>query len=340
MTFEFKNIVEAYQVAKGDALKTVLATVVDLDGSSYRKPGVRMLILENETMVGAVSGGCVEKDILRHSVSVFKTGQSKMMTYDGRFRLGCEGMLYILLEVFEPNQNFIEAFKTCLKDRHHFKINATYSREEGHHSEVGTYIEYENQKHRASGQINGFNNSEVSLPIFSQNMPPCFKLMIFGTEHDTVQLCQFAALNGWEVEIFSEPSSSKTIKNFPGASKFHSMSTDDMNFDSIDNQTAIMIMTHSFANDLKYLMAIKDFNPVYLGLLGPVHKRENLLSHLLEYCSDIEEDFLEKIHGPAGLDIGSETPQEIAISIIAEILSVSRQRTSIPLRDKTTNIHA
>ena len=340
MTFEFKNIVEAYQKAKRNGLKTVLATVVDLDGSSYRKPGVRMLILENDIMVGAVSGGCVEKDILRQSVSVFKTGQSKMMTYDGRFRLGCEGVLYILLEVFNPNHNFIEAFKTCLKDRHHFKINARYSREEGHHNEVGTYIEYENQKHRVSGQINGFKKSEDSLPVFSQNMPPCFKLMIFGTEHDTVQLCKFATLNGWEVDIFSGPSSSKTINNFLGASKFFSMSADDINLDSIDNQTAIMIMTHSFANDLKYLMAIKDTNPVYLGLLGPVHKRENLLSHLLEYCPDIKEEFLEKIHGPAGLDLGSETPQEIAISIISEILSVSRQRIPMSLKDKTTNIHA
>jgi xanthine/CO dehydrogenase XdhC/CoxF family maturation factor len=339
MTFEFKNIIEAFQKAKTNGQKTVLATVVDLDGSSYRKPGVRMLILENETMVGAVSGGCVEKDILRHSVSVFKTGQSKIMTYDGRFRLGCEGILYILLEVFNPNQNFIEAFKICLKDRKHFKINSIYNREEGHHPGIGTYIECEKEKYRVSGKINGFNKNEVTQPIFSQEMPPCFKLMIFGAEHDAVQLCQIAALNGWEAEVFSGPSSSKTIHNFPGASKFHSMSADNIDAKSIDNQTAIMIMTHSFANDLKYLMVLKDTNPVYLGLLGPVHKRENLLTHLLEFCPEIEEAFLDKIHGPAGLDIGSETPQEIAISIIAEILSVSRQRKPIPLKEKTTRIH-
>ncbi len=75
-----------------------MATVVDLDGSSYRKPGVRMLITGNGDMVGAVSGGCVEKDILRRSESVFNDGKSIMMTYDGRYRLGCEGVLYILLE--------------------------------------------------------------------------------------------------------------------------------------------------------------------------------------------------------------------------------------------------
>jgi xanthine/CO dehydrogenase XdhC/CoxF family maturation factor len=96
MTHEIKDIIEAYLKAKEKGLKAVLASVVDLTGSSYRKPGVRMLILEDGSMIGAVSGGCVEKDILRQSETVFKNGISKMMTYDGRYRLGCEGVLYIL----------------------------------------------------------------------------------------------------------------------------------------------------------------------------------------------------------------------------------------------------
>ena len=110
MTHEFKDIVTAYLMATEKGLKTVLASVVDLDGSSYRKPGVRMLLLENGDMIGAVSGGCVEKDIARKAVSVFEDGKSKMMIYDGRFRLGCEGILYILLETFKPNDSFVSAF--------------------------------------------------------------------------------------------------------------------------------------------------------------------------------------------------------------------------------------
>lgn len=335
MTYEFRNIVEAYQTAKQQGLKTVMATVVALDGSSYRKPGVRMLILENKSMIGAVSGGCVEKDILRQSESVFNNGESKMMTYDGRFRLGCEGILYILLEVFQPNDDFIEAFNTCLKTRNHFKIASYFSKEEGTHSEIGTYVEIGNEKHFVSRTFEENN----SLSIFSQNMTPCFKLLIFGAEHDAVQLCQFAGLNGWNVSIYANPTEPKTIKNFAGATEFYAITPDELNLNSIDNYTAIMIMTHSFANDLKWLMAVKDTEPTYIGLLGPIHKRENLLSHLLEYHPDIEESFLEKIYGPAGLDIGSETPQEIAISIISEILSVTRQRIPMPLKEKTTNIH-
>ena len=127
MTHEFKDIIKAHLNAKRDGLKSVLATVVDLDGSSYRKPGVRMLILENDKMIGAVSGGCVEKDILRQSQSVFKDGLAKMMTYDGRYRLGCEGILYILLEEFNPEDNFFNAFSDILEERQTFQIESKFT---------------------------------------------------------------------------------------------------------------------------------------------------------------------------------------------------------------------
>ena len=106
MTHEFKQIVEATLLNQTSNIKSVLATVVDLDGSSYRHPGVRMLLSSNGDMVGAVSGGCVEKEVLQRAQSVFKTGKSKIMTYDGRYRLGCEGVLYILLEPFEVSNEF------------------------------------------------------------------------------------------------------------------------------------------------------------------------------------------------------------------------------------------
>ena len=129
MTHEFKDIVKAHLSAKKDGLKSVLETVVDIDGSSYRKPGVRMLILQDNTMIGAVSGGCVEKDILRQSQSVFQDGKAKMMTYDGRYRLGCEGILYILLEEFKPEDRFFKAFETSLERREDFDHKSSKNNE-------------------------------------------------------------------------------------------------------------------------------------------------------------------------------------------------------------------
>ncbi|MCK0108385.1 XdhC family protein [Flavobacteriaceae bacterium S0825] len=335
MTHEFKDIVEAHLKAKKIGLKTVLASVVALDGSSYRKPGVRMLILENNEMIGAVSGGCVEKDILRQSQSVFKDGQSKMMTYDGRYRLGCEGVLYILLEEFKPDKSFLNVFENCLKTRQQFVFHSHYLKKEGIVHGIGSFVEIGGNNYPLSNKTEGKDR----LLQFTQHMPPCFKLMIFGAEHDAVKLCQLASFNGWEVTVVSGPLESKTIQNFPGATAFYSVSPDDLELNSIDSETAIVLMSHNFANDLKYLLELKDTRPVYIGMLGPSHRREKLLSQFLEYCPDVDEQFLELIHGPAGLNIGAETPQEIAISILSEILSVVRSQTPMALKEKVGRIH-
>lgn len=163
--------------------------------------------------------------------------------------------------------------------------------------------------------------------------------MIFGAEHDAVQLCKLAHYNGWEVTVISGPLESKTILDFPGATAFFSVSPDALELQSIDDQTAIVLMTHNFSNDLKYLLELKDLKPAYLGMLGPSDRREKLLSQFLEYCPDVDERFIEDIHGPAGLNIGAETPQEIAISIVSEILSVVRNQVPMSLKEKLGRIH-
>ena len=170
-------------------------------------------------------------------------------------------------------------------------------------------------------------------------MPPCFKLMIIGAEHDAVQLCKYAAITGWEVIIVAGISEAKTLDYFEGAQKIIPTIPENLEISTIDNQTAVVLITHNFAYDLRFLVALKNANPNYIGLLGPTKRREDLLSQFIEYCPDISDDFLESIHGPAGLDIGSETPQEIAVSIVSEILAVTRNRNAKSLSKKTGRIH-
>ena len=99
-------------------------------------------------------------------------------------------------------------------------------------------------------------------------------------------------------------------------------------------------MTHSFVKDLAYLLTLKDRQYAYLGLLGPMRRREKLFDEILERHSDVSEEFLESIHGPAGIDIGAETPQEISNSIISEILAVVRQVEPRLLKEKLGKIHS
>ncbi|GAB1855981.1 XdhC/CoxI family protein [Flavobacteriaceae bacterium MHTCC 0001] len=336
MTHEFKQIIEEAIIAKSKGLKTVMASVVDLDGSSYRRPGVRMLILENNTMIGAVSGGCVEKEVLLQSQSVFVTGEAKMMTYDGRYRLGCEGVLYILLEVLDFDTAFEVSFVNCLQARQCFEVVSNYKKQAGVFQGIGTKVKFDS----GSFLLNIKNQSNLNTLVFRENMLPLFKLMIIGAEHDAVQLCKYAALTGWEVTVVASVSEEKSVENFDGVTSFISTTPEMLDTSKIDNQTAILLMTHNFANDLRYLVALENTTPNYIGILGPTKRREDLLAQFLEYCPDISEAFLESIHGPAGLNIGSETPQEIAISIIAEILTFTRKRNPIPLSKKVGNIHA
>ena len=163
--------------------------------------------------------------------------------------------------------------------------------------------------------------------------------MIVGSEHDAVQLCKYASSTGWEVEIIASPSDSKTIENFPGASNYFGIGETEFGSLPFDSQTAVMLMTHSYVKDLKYLSSIVEKEVPYIGLLGPGKRREKLINEMLDRNENISDDFFDRLHGPAGINIGAETPQEIAISILAEVLAVIRNQKPISLKDKTSGIH-
>lgn len=336
MTHEFKTIFNtaiSYQI---NGKTCVLATVVHLEGSSYRKPGVRMLISEDGDMTGAVSGGCVESEAVRQAQSVFESGTPKMMTYDGRYRLGCEGILYILLEKLDFTTSLKEELQTAFSRRTPFSIHSEYLLEEGHHENIGSHVNIDSQIFPLSGQE--FNHQESPL-TFSQEMAPLFQLIIIGAEHDAVQLCTAASLLGWEVTIIDSPKDPKGLINFPGAKEIIHLDPTHASELTIDAETAVVLMTHSYSQDLKFLMALQEKQFFYLGLLGAKRRREKLFNELIDLNPELDTDFLNAIFGPAGIDIGSVTPQEIAIAIISEILAVKNHRETFSLRNKS-RIHA
>lgn len=335
MLHELKDIIRSAKIAKEKGIKTALASVVALDGSSYRRPGVRMSVQNNGKMIGAVSGGCVEKEVLRQAQSVFESDQPKLMVYDGRYRLGCEGILYILIEPFDPEDEFYTAFETQCTSRKSFTISSTFSKEEDKRFQGLSTFHFSNATYAVSKN----SSDDASLDVFQQTIQPGFKLVIVGSEHDAVQLCKYASSTGWEVDIIAPPDDPKSINNFPGASNYHGISETEFDSFEFDLQTAIMFMTHSYVKDLKYLSVVTEKEVAYIGLLGPSKRREKLINEMLERNEDISYDFFDRIHGPAGINIGAETPQEIAISILAEILTVIRKQKPISLRHKTGGIH-
>lgn len=335
MTHEFASIIDQSFQWQKVGRKNILATVVDLDGSSYRKPGVRMLINDHGKMLGAVSGGCVEKEICHQAFRVIESGIPKIMTYDGRLRLGCEGVLFVLLEPIEISEHVYHTFKKALDQRIPILLKSFYQREPGLCSLGGTSIRLGAHTYNLHNQ-----KTDLSAPlIFEETLSPLFRLLIIGAEHDAVQLCKTASNLGWEVHIVVAPDEQKTIAFFPGARQIHAPVNHQIDRSLVDEQTAIVLMTHSYTKDVYYLNALKNTYPVYFGLLGPKKRKAQLIDRLLDIDPELELAFIEQFRGPAGINIGAASAQEIAISILAEILAVTRQQDPIPLKDKSGAIH-
>lgn len=337
MTHEFKELVHASLSWQQAGKKSVLATVVHLEGSSYRRPGVRMLISEAGEAVGAISGGCVEKEIIRQALSVIQTGRSMIMNYDGRFRVGCDGIIYILLEPLHISDDLWSDFDNVLRQRKEFRTESYYYADVGEFEGIGTSLFLEGKTYSLNPALKA--EQKTDQECFKQSFAPLFRLYIFGAEHDAVQLCKSASHLGWEVNIVAAPDDSKSLTHFPGARDLLSPAFDSIDTSVLDEHTAVMLMSHSFHKDVQYLIALNGVKPAYMGLLGPAKRRERLIEEFLNYRPDATPEFLDQLHGPSGINIGAESASEVALSILAEILSVVRQQKPMSLKEKEGSIH-
>ena len=320
MTHEFKDIVAHYLQVTSKGKLCALVTVVALNGSSYRKPGVRMLIDSSGGMTGAVRGGCVEKEIQNKAQSVFANHLPVMMTYDGRYRIGCEGLLYILIEPFAPKSTFIDAFYSAIENRWFMEFHSYYQTTVGAYSNIGTEV--------IINQLS-FSVSETILtknqPCFAQVLPPCYRLYIAGIEHDAQHLCRQAALLGWEVVVLKSLDQFHDSQAFPDALHVKAMDPSHLSELSIDGYTSFVLMSHNFARDLNYLLQLSSLTlPLYIGVLGSTKRMEQLFSDLLDRQENVSEAFMDRVQGPAGIAIKAITPPEIAISILAQIIAKQR----------------
>lgn len=319
MTHEFLKIIESYKRASKKNARTVLATIVHVEGSSYRKEGTQMLIDEYENITGALSGGCVEQEVIRQSGSVFSSRCPKVFKYDGRFRLGCEGSIYILIELFHPNDELINLIEDAIQHREVFSLSCSFMTDEISKPNFGTSFEFNNITIYHSNYEKESNNL-----FFKQKIEPLNRLCIFGIEHDAEKLSQMAFFLGWEVIIIGSEHSTVNGSDFPFAKSVLTMKPEDLDQDLFCKNTAIVVMSHNYSKDLRFLLNIITSKVRYIGLLGPVHRREKLLNAVLDNDLIIDDIVFDKIHGPTGISIGSKTPEEIALSIMAEITCIWR----------------
>lgn len=258
--------------------KWALATLVRAEGSSYRRPGARMLICQDGTTVGSLSAGCLEEEVALRARDVFKTGKGELLSFDTRRRFGCSGKIDIFIEL--ADEKFFSDLANDLEMRRQHVLMTRFGDKE--------FVQ------------------EIDLPL---------RAFIFGDGPDNAPLHSLGHLLGWEMLEVADPNSFSIQP---------------------DRWTAAIVKTHNYGRDFVALQKLLPLDLRYVGLVGPRKRRDQLMNALLDSGITINAGFF----APAGLDLGAETPEEIALSIVSEIQRVFGKGSGDSLRERKSPIHA
>jgi len=359
---ELADIVHAFEQMAQEKQRMALATVVHVEGSSYRRPGARMLVSEDGRYIGAISGGCLEGDALRKAALAITQGKRKLVVYDTTdeddaklgVQLGCNGIVSILFEPLNfENPDLIKGLQKIIQSRNPQVLVTGFSRNQ--HEHWGTLLHHQIAdiespllSEAVQRVFAGKKSEYISIDtgtgqqaVFVEYIMPSVSLIIVGAGNDTMPLESMARLVGWNTTVVDGRPTHANAQRFPLAGHLVVDKPEAVIPKlTIDDRTAIVLMTHNYNYDLAFLQAIQMYNFRYIGLLGPASKRDRLLNDLKEQGIMFSETQIRNIYGPTGLSLGAETSAEIALSVCAEIMAVMENRIPLHLRNQITPIHS
>jgi xanthine dehydrogenase accessory factor len=366
---DLENILPLWHALESSGSDYVLATVVDVDGPSYRKPGARMLIAKDGRRAGTVSGGCLESEVakrawwLTESGPVVESYSTAEDDGDMPYGSGCGGVVYVLLERRATAAPLLAALETAFHARVPLAIATVL---DGADAAKRVFAGPTIQGHEST-QCNGSENVLRSLATLALERMQSIDqrvtigdsktrvwvdyrasrpgLWIFGAGDDAKPLLRMARELGWFVAIADGRSHLTTHKRFPNADTVLTLpistlpeAGSSLLADVKATDTAVLL-THSFEQDSRILAALfaLDALPVFVGVLGPQRRTREVLAEAarllgLPDAAERAEQWLPQLHAPTGLDLGAETPAAIALSIIAEIQLTLNNGSALPLR--------
>ena len=368
---EIRDILKAFDEAQKLGKQTALATVVHVEGSSYRRPGARMLIEDDGQLTGAISGGCLEGDALRKALLVMSEKRSKLVTYDtmddddAKFGvgLGCNGIIQVLIEPIDtanPN-NPIQYLKAVNEKRQKAVLITLFSLQDKKHPQYGTCLLLKEDKRlidhtpvlkdvllgdakeALANQITSFKNyisNDHNLTAFIEVIKPPVSVIIIGAGNDVIPVVDMAEILGWETTVVDGRANYAKKERFVSACQVL-VSKPEQVLEQIefDEHTVFLLMTHNYNYDMAMLKQLLQKSISYIGMLGPKKKRERMLNELKDEGLIFTEQQLSVLHSPVGLDIGAETSEEIAVSILAEIKALFAGKDVQSLRTINEVIH-
>ena len=351
----------------------VLATLVRVDGSSFRRPGARMLITPDQHRVGSITGPCLETEITRQAASLAPDSHPVLLTYDTAreddaifgYGLACPGMLHILLEPLDPAHEppYLSYLRESLSGGQTVALATVYALQGPAPLEVGSRLMLRSDDVAMSGVwpadlaapvIDAAQQSlqtsqsvttvldyrECSLSIFIEIIHAPARLFIFGATDPAGPLVRLAKELAWHVTLHDRRPAYADPARFPQADEILACPVADLLHEIlITDRSAAVIMTHNYPDDLALLSLLLTTPIAYIGLLSSRQRAQKLIHDLAQRTTAIAPGQLARLHTPVCLDIGAESPPEIALSILAEIQAALSARSAQPLRTLNTPIH-
>jgi len=341
----------------------VLASVVHASGSTYRRIGGRLLVLPDDEVIGLISGGCLEGDLLAHAAEVLEESEGegdaapRLVRYDASddddivwgLGLGCAGVVEVLLEPVGPGRPGPLAWLAAWRRARATGVIATaldpdrLGRRWALHPDdrvegaPGDEVLAALHRARRSGRSRRIATREGDLSV--EVVRPPLRLVVFGAGPDAAPVARLALDLGWEVEIVDHRPARARAARFPGARMHLAPVKDAVAQVGVDRDTYTLVMTHHYLDDRALLSDLLPTPTPYVGVLGPRQRTEDLLADLERLGIDVSAGQRRRLHGPAGLDIGGEGPEEIALSVLAEVMAVAEERSGGWLRDRKGPLH-
>jgi len=364
---EIKSILKLYNSFQSSDEKCAIAQVVRVEESSYRREGARMLVFESGVFEGGISGGCLEGDALKRSQIAILKQEPSIVTYDTSKEneigvgLGCNGVIDVLISPISKDAAVLEMLQKCVSDRGEHIIATvtalntsidavplgksfyynknTASLEDCQHDGLRGFIQDKIQevlKKKKSGTYQ-YEEDNIKADVFLELIPPQFHLAIYGDNYDVYPIIEMAKLMDWDVSLVGNV---QKLKKEKLQSVKHIYIKDGTDRPRIDDRTAVILMAHDYKTDYENLKKLIKSNAPYIASLGPRKRFDKIRNELKEEGVVFTNEEDARIFAPCGLEIGANTPEEIAISLFSEILSVFTGNQGGMLRLKQGPIHA
>jgi len=306
-----RQLVDQFDSWRNETDTMVLVTVVNTAGSTYSKTGRQLLMRADGTHAGLISGGCLEADLAGHVGEVLRQGKPKLVTYDMRddaddlwgIGLGCNGMMELFLQRIDANHDWqpFKLIRDALSDRTNHDIALIID------------------DSADTGSCHIDTTEELPGRVCRWQSTPWLRLLILGAAPDAEPVSRLARATGWEVTVADHRQEYLDRNDFSSADRLLLAEPERLDAQlDLQHYDAIVVMSHHLETDRKYLQQLAGTKAHYLGLLGPAKRKQKLLDDLPADCAGLAD----RLHGPVGLDIGTNSPETIALALIAQIQSL------------------